>query len=166
MPQDVLVADPEHPLTLEQLNVVQEELITVGGRSRREPFYPELLFYTPLFSVSAVGYLFARSLCLVHFTPFHLPTCHPSPLRFSYKLDDRDPHMIRSRIRHLFSVLLIINCHFQVQPDRRRIQVNFTPTIPHCSMATLIGLSLRVKLFRTFGNDFRWEDKQNQCLFF
>ena len=28
------------------------------------------------------------------------------------------------------------------------ISVNFTPTIPHCSMATLIGLSLRVKLIR------------------
>lgn len=29
------------------------------------------------------------------------------------------------------------------------ISVEFTPTIPHCSMATLIGLSLRVKLHRS-----------------
>lgn len=29
-----------------------------------------------------------------------------------------------------------------------KIFVNFTPTIPHCSMATLIGLSIRVKLLR------------------
>uniref|UniRef100_A0A8R1IY83 FeS_assembly_P domain-containing protein n=1 Tax=Caenorhabditis japonica TaxID=281687 RepID=A0A8R1IY83_CAEJA len=27
--------------------------------------------------------------------------------------------------------------------------VNFTPTIPHCSMATLIGLAIRVKLLRS-----------------
>ena len=27
-------------------------------------------------------------------------------------------------------------------------QVSFTPTIPHCSMATLIGLAIRVKLIR------------------
>eukprot|EP00730_Choanoeca_flexa_P013545 TRINITY_DN5441_c0_g1_i2.p1 TRINITY_DN5441_c0_g1~~TRINITY_DN5441_c0_g1_i2.p1 ORF type:complete len:170 (+),score=27.56 TRINITY_DN5441_c0_g1_i2:40-510(+) len=28
------------------------------------------------------------------------------------------------------------------------IRVEFTPTIPHCSMASLIGLSIRVKLMR------------------
>ncbi|CAG9824304.1 unnamed protein product [Phaedon cochleariae] len=28
------------------------------------------------------------------------------------------------------------------------VDVHFTPTIPHCSMATLIGLSIRVKLLR------------------
>lgn len=28
------------------------------------------------------------------------------------------------------------------------VHVNFTPTIPHCSMATLIGLSIRVQLLR------------------
>jgi metal-sulfur cluster biosynthetic enzyme len=32
---------------------------------------------------------------------------------------------------------------------RKRIQVRFTPTIPHCSMATQIGLCLRVKLDRS-----------------
>ena len=30
-----------------------------------------------------------------------------------------------------------------------RVVVRFTPTIPHCSMATLIGLCLRVKLIRS-----------------
>ena len=28
------------------------------------------------------------------------------------------------------------------------VYVQFTPTIPHCSMATLIGLTIRVKLLR------------------
>ena len=28
------------------------------------------------------------------------------------------------------------------------VVLEFTPTIPHCSMATLIGLSLRVRLLR------------------
>lgn len=28
------------------------------------------------------------------------------------------------------------------------VKVKFTPTIPHCSMATLIGLSIRVQLMR------------------
>ena len=31
----------------------------------------------------------------------------------------------------------------------KNLQVRFTPTIPHCSMATLIGLCLRVKLLRS-----------------
>jgi metal-sulfur cluster biosynthetic enzyme len=36
-----------------------------------------------------------------------------------------------------------------VDDDRGRIRVRFTPTIPHCSMATLIGLCIRVKLIRS-----------------
>ncbi|KAI2495660.1 hypothetical protein MHU86_18844 [Fragilaria crotonensis] len=34
------------------------------------------------------------------------------------------------------------------------VHVRFTPTIPHCSMATLIGLSLRVKLGRSLPSRF------------
>ena len=37
----------------------------------------------------------------------------------------------------------------QVDDARSRIKVNFTPTIPHCSMATLIGLSITTKLIRS-----------------
>lgn len=32
--------------------------------------------------------------------------------------------------------------------EHNMVEVQFTPTIPHCSMATLIGLSIRVKLLR------------------
>ncbi|VDM52959.1 unnamed protein product [Angiostrongylus costaricensis] len=60
------INDPEHPYTLEQLNVVQEELIKVYKDSK-----------------------------------------------------------------HTY------------------VDVRFTPTIPHCSMATLIGLAIRVKLYRS-----------------
>ena len=35
------------------------------------------------------------------------------------------------------------------------VDVRFTPTIPHCSMATLIGLSLRVKLLRSLPSRFK-----------
>jgi len=35
------------------------------------------------------------------------------------------------------------------------IKLNFTPTIPHCSMATLIGLCLRVKLLRSLPPRFK-----------
>lgn len=34
----------------------------------------------------------------------------------------------------------------KVSSQTKTVQVNFTPTIPHCSMATLIGLCIRVNL--------------------
>jgi metal-sulfur cluster biosynthetic enzyme len=35
------------------------------------------------------------------------------------------------------------------------VRIRFTPTIPHCSMATLIGLSIRVKLLRSLPPRFK-----------
>ena len=37
----------------------------------------------------------------------------------------------------------------KVDDARSRVHVDFTPTIPHCSMATLIGLSITTKLIRS-----------------
>ncbi|GAA5919350.1 hypothetical protein JCM1841_004355 [Sporobolomyces salmonicolor] len=42
---------------------------------------------------------------------------------------------------------------------RPRVLVEFTPTIPHCSMATLIGLSLRVRLLRSLPERFKVDIK-------
>jgi metal-sulfur cluster biosynthetic enzyme len=38
-----------------------------------------------------------------------------------------------------------------------KVDVRFTPTIPHCSMATLIGLSIRVKLLRSLPTNDRFK---------
>ncbi|XP_078145027.1 cytosolic iron-sulfur assembly component 2B [Centroberyx gerrardi] len=35
------------------------------------------------------------------------------------------------------------------------VDIQFTPTIPHCSMATLIGLSIKVKLLRSLPDRFK-----------
>lgn len=35
------------------------------------------------------------------------------------------------------------------------VSVQFTPTIPHCSMATLIGLTIKVKLLRSLPRRFK-----------
>jgi metal-sulfur cluster biosynthetic enzyme len=40
-------------------------------------------------------------------------------------------------------------------PAMSTVHVRFTPTIPHCSMATLIGLSIRVKLLRSLPTRFK-----------
>lgn len=42
-----------------------------------------------------------------------------------------------------------------VNNERGEVSVKFTPTIPHCSMATLIGLSIRVKLIRALPPRFK-----------
>jgi len=43
----------------------------------------------------------------------------------------------------------------EVDDKNNRVNVIFTPTIPHCSMATLIGLSIRVKLLRSLPPRFK-----------
>jgi len=42
-----------------------------------------------------------------------------------------------------------------IKDNESRLTVHFTPTVPHCSMSTLIGLSLRVKLLRSLPPRFK-----------
>ncbi|XP_008320695.1 cytosolic iron-sulfur assembly component 2B [Cynoglossus semilaevis] len=43
----------------------------------------------------------------------------------------------------------------QINDAESIVGIEFTPTIPHCSMATLIGLSIKVKLLRSLPNRFK-----------
>ncbi|EDV51334.1 MIP18 family protein galla-2 [Drosophila erecta] len=43
----------------------------------------------------------------------------------------------------------------QINDRQNSVHISFTPTIPHCSMATLIGLSIRVKLLRSLPPRFK-----------
>lgn len=43
----------------------------------------------------------------------------------------------------------------KVLDEDNSVSVEFTPTIPHCSMATLIGLSIKVKLLRSLPDRFK-----------
>jgi len=45
--------------------------------------------------------------------------------------------------------------HVKVDNEAGTIDIQFTPTIPHCSMATLIGLCIRVKLIRSIPARFK-----------
>ncbi|CAH4033268.1 unnamed protein product [Pieris brassicae] len=42
-----------------------------------------------------------------------------------------------------------------IDNENNLVHVYFTPTIPHCSMATLIGLSIRVQLLRALPSRFK-----------
>jgi metal-sulfur cluster biosynthetic enzyme len=45
--------------------------------------------------------------------------------------------------------------NIRVNDGENTIDVLFTPTIPHCSMASLIGLCIRVKLLRSLAKRFK-----------
>lgn len=46
--------------------------------------------------------------------------------------------------------LAVLNLEdIHVMPETCEVRVDFTPTIPNCGMATLIGLMIRVKLLRS-----------------
>lgn len=45
--------------------------------------------------------------------------------------------------------------HVTVDNSGNEVTILFTPTIPHCSMATLIGLCIRVKLIRSLPRRFK-----------
>ncbi len=42
-----------------------------------------------------------------------------------------------------------------VEPTKRYIKVYFTPTIPNCSMSTLIGLMIKVKLINSVSSKYK-----------
>ena len=42
-----------------------------------------------------------------------------------------------------------------IRVDGTSIRVDFTPTIPNCTMATLIGLMIRVKLHRSLPSRYK-----------
>ncbi|KAJ7684576.1 hypothetical protein DFH06DRAFT_1462873 [Mycena polygramma] len=43
----------------------------------------------------------------------------------------------------------------QITINGNRVMVEFTPTVPHCGMSTLIGLSIRVRLLRALPSRFK-----------
>ena len=52
--------------------------------------------------------------------------------------------------------LTLIFTGVTVLPDTRIIRVCFTPTVPHCSLSTLIGLAIRFKIEREFLLEAGW----------
>ncbi|KAJ2917210.1 hypothetical protein MD484_g3216, partial [Candolleomyces efflorescens] len=43
----------------------------------------------------------------------------------------------------------------QIIVGRNHVKVEFTPTVPHCGMSTLIGLSIRVRLLRSLPSRYK-----------
>lgn len=85
---------------------------------------------------------------------------------FDYE-DTRDPitsYEIFDYIRHLndpehpltLEQLHVVSVdNIAIDDAANTLVIHFTPTIPHCSMATLIGLCIRVKLLRSIPSRFK-----------
>lgn len=52
--------------------------------------------------------------------------------------------------------------HVRIDDHGNHVLVEFTPTIPHCSMATLIGLCIRVRLLRSLPERFKVDIRVRQ----
>ncbi|NWR72250.1 MIP18 protein, partial [Centropus unirufus] len=81
-------------------------------------------------------------------------------------IDDREifdilgQHLIRSindpeHPLTLEELNVVEQVRVKVNDAESTVVVEFTPTIPHCSMATLIGLSIKVKLIRSLPERFK-----------
>jgi metal-sulfur cluster biosynthetic enzyme len=61
---------------------------------------------------------------------------------------------------HTLEQLRVVNLnHISVDDCRSQVKVMFTPTVPHCSMTTLIGLCIRVKLANCLPSRFKIDVK-------
>jgi metal-sulfur cluster biosynthetic enzyme len=76
---------------------------------------------------------------------FHRPTGEVNPDEvFNLIRDIQDPeHPLTLEQLNIVKPELI-----QVSPNARAVDIVFVPTVPHCSMSTLIGLMIRVKCAR------------------
>ncbi|KAM0881693.1 hypothetical protein ACQ4PT_032791 [Festuca glaucescens] len=62
-----------------------------------------------------------------------------------YLVDIKDPEHPYS----LEELKVVTEDSVEISDDLSHVRVTFTPTVEHCSMATIIGLCLRVKLMRS-----------------
>lgn len=77
--------------------------------------------------------------------------CNPSfPYTDLIRIINDPEHPLTLEELHVVQQELI-----SVNNDTNEVKISFTPTIPHCSMATLIGLSIRVKLLRSLPARFK-----------
>ncbi|KAL0731271.1 hypothetical protein Bca4012_027365 [Brassica carinata] len=70
---------------------------------------------------------------------------------FDHIRDIRDPEHPYS----LEQLKVLTEDSVEVDDGKSYVRVTFTPTVEHCSMATIIGLSVRVKLMRSLPSRYK-----------
>ena len=101
------INDPEHPLSLEELNVVSEELITINGTRICVLFTPTI----PHCSMATLIGLSIRVMLLTVLPPFYkvqvkvTPGTHQSELQVNKQLKDKERVLAALENSHLSSVV-------------------------------------------------------------
>ncbi|CAB4292962.1 unnamed protein product [Prunus armeniaca] len=75
----------------------------------------------------------------------------PSAAADEYAVEPID----QQEIFDILSLKVITEDAIDVDDSRGSVRVTFTPTVEHCSMATVIGLCLRVKLLRSLPSRYK-----------
>ncbi|MGH0126160.1 UNVERIFIED_CONTAM: hypothetical protein FKN15_026129 [Acipenser sinensis] len=93
---------------------------------------------------------------LVYAGPFKVQVLRDEEKNWTATMDDEgktinDPEHPLS----LEELNVVEKVRVRVNDNDSTVSVEFTPTIPHCSMATLIGLSIKVKLLRSLPERFK-----------
>ncbi|XP_077244792.1 MIP18 family protein (DUF59) [Tasmannia lanceolata] len=70
---------------------------------------------------------------------------------FDHVRDIKDPEHPYS----LEELKVVSEDAIEVNDERSHVSVTFTPTVEHCSMATVIGLCIRVKLMRSLPSRYK-----------
>ncbi|XP_020111310.1 protein AE7-like isoform X2 [Ananas comosus] len=70
---------------------------------------------------------------------------------FDHIRDIKDPEHPYS----LEQLNVVTDDAIEVNDEKSHVRVTFTPTVEHCSMATIIGLCLRVKLIRSLPSRYK-----------
>ncbi|XP_020084088.1 protein AE7-like [Ananas comosus] len=70
---------------------------------------------------------------------------------FDHIRDIKDPEHPYS----LEQLNVVTEDSIEVNDEKSHVRVTFTPTVEHCSMATIIGLCLRVKLIRSLPSRYK-----------
>lgn len=87
--------------------------------------------------------------------PIVVDECAAEPIDqeeiFDHIRDIKDPEHPYS----LEELKVITEDSIEVDDGRSYVRVTFTPTVEHCSMATIIGLCLRVKLMRSLPSRYK-----------
>ena len=144
------IKDPEHPHTLEELNVVSEDCITVrhhisSSTGRR------------VLGVSCA--LFCLYLIDLHSLPFYiLPVAASCDSQTQQHSSSSEASQQRHSSETKPSPTSDTSKETEAEEEEEEelwIKIVFTPTVPHCSLATLIGLCLRVKLERCLETRFK-----------
>ncbi|MFS7888325.1 putative MIP18 family, Fe-S cluster assembly domain superfamily [Helianthus anomalus] len=124
------------------------------GDAGFDEYSTELIDQLEVFDILQVFYFFhyiIHNICILCGISLNSYLTAICMIRGAKNPDIKDPEHPYS----LEELKVITEDAVEVDDKRSYVRVTFTPTVEHCSMATIIGLCLRVKLMRSLPSRFK-----------